>query len=116
MLILNTEQAAADLAAAERIDVFAIDTTTYSIPKEMDGGALLRYLDDCAEIGESAAMAHLIRELLGEAAYEALIGFEGIKPAQIKELFDLIEEHAMGQMDKIGGKSRGRSSGRPRGR
>lgn len=109
MLELNSEQAAAELAAAERIPLFSIDGTVYSVPKQIDGGSLLRYLDDAAERGGEAAIANLLREMVGDDGYEALVSFKGLKPGQLEELFDKVEEYAMGQMNKIGGKSRRRS-------
>lgn len=114
MLRLDSKAAAADLEAAERIDVFAIDDTTYTIPKEIDASALLRFLDDSAQVGENAAMANLMRELISDDGYEALLNFKGLKPKQLKELLDSVEEYAMGQMDDLGlgGKSRRRSSRR----
>jgi hypothetical protein len=107
MLQLSTEKAAARLANEERIPLFAIDGVEYTIPKHIDAGLLLRFLDDSAS-GETAAIKSLLKELIGDEGYKALINFKGLAPEELAQLMEDINTYAMGQVEglteKVGAK------------
>lgn len=113
MLHLDSKAAKAAKEAAERIPIFSIDEVEYTIPKVVDGAAVLRYLDAAAERGFEAAVADLLRELVGDEGYEALVSFEGLKPDELAQVFDDVERYALSQVEKsMQGKSRRRRSRR----
>ena len=113
MLRLDSKTAKEKKAAGERIPIFEIDSVEYTIPKVVDAAAVLRYLDAAAERGFEAAVADLLRELVGDEGYEALVNFEGLEPEQLSEVFDMVEQYALSQVEKsMQGKSRRRRSRR----
>lgn len=104
MLKFSTEKGAARLADADRVPLFWIDDTEYTIPKNVDMVIALRYLDTVAEKGTEVAVVGLFKELVGEEAWQALLAFKGMDPAELNGLLDAVTEHAMGAIEAAKGK------------
>lgn len=104
MLKFDTAKGAARLAGTERVPLFSIDDTEYTIPKNVDMTVALRYLDTVAEKGTEVGIVGLFKELVGEQAWQALLGFKGMDPAELNQLLEAVTEHAMGAIEAAKGK------------
>jgi hypothetical protein len=95
-----------DEVVEERVPLFYIGDTEYTIPKEIPKGVALQYLRHAAEVGHELATAPLLVRVLGEDAYMALEQSKGLKDAQLEQIVDIIIKLALGDQEEKGGKAR----------
>jgi hypothetical protein len=89
-----------DAPEAERIPLFSIDGTTYSMPTEVDAAASLRVLDVQRRQGEQSALSYALEELVGSEGYQALLNFRGLKKGQLENIMELVQRHALGNLEE----------------
>lgn len=95
---LYTQQQPVDV---EMVALFSIDDVDYMIPKHPNALMALRYLEK-VKVGGSTdlAMALLLEDLLGPAAYQGLLAFKGhMAPEQLAELFQAAQNAVAGLVE-----------------
>lgn len=90
----------------EQILVFSIQddagTADYYMPGRIPAGLALQALDQMQGMGEAAGAAWLLREVLGDDAYEALSEDPDLEPDQLKQITAMVTQHVLGQMEPSG--------------
>lgn len=101
--------AADDDVVEERVALFYIGDTEYTIPKVIPPGAALQYLRQARESGHDLATPPLLIRVLGEDAYTALEQSKAVDEEQLEKIVQLIVDLALGrkEKEKDGGKGRG---------
>lgn len=92
-------------AVEERVPLFYIGKTEYTIPKVIPPGAALEYLRHAGEQGQEVAVPPLLIRVLGEAAYLALEQSKALKEGQLERIVQLIIDLAMGRKETKEGKA-----------
>jgi hypothetical protein len=82
------------------VHAFTLDGTEYFVPREVPYSVAVKSFDLAARDGEAAAIAYQLITLLGEAGYQALIGFRDIEPEQFKQVADLANAVIMASSGK----------------
>ncbi|MFF8482324.1 hypothetical protein [Streptomyces antibioticus] len=102
--------AADDDVVEDRVPLFYIGDTEYTIPREIAPGAALQYLRQARESGHELATPPLLIRVLGEDAYMALEQSKAVTEPQLERIVKMIVDLALGQADKKkegeGGKAR----------
>ncbi|MET8826103.1 hypothetical protein ABZX40_13605 [Streptomyces sp. NPDC004610] len=98
--------AADDEVVEERVPLFYIGDTEYTIPKNIPKGVALQYLRQAGERGHELATAPLLIRVLGEDAYEALEQSKGLTDEQLESIVDIIVGQALGRQEGDKGKAR----------
>lgn len=88
----------------ERVPLFYIGDTEYTIPREIPPGAALQYLRQARESGHELATPPLLIRVLGEDAYMALEQSRAVTEEQLEKIVKLIVDLALGQKEKKEGK------------
>ncbi|MFM9635981.1 hypothetical protein [Streptomyces turgidiscabies] len=88
----------------ERVPLFYVGDTEYTIPREIPPGAALQYLRQARESGHELATPPLLIRVLGKDAYMALEQSKAITEDQLERIVKLIVDLALGQAEKKGGK------------
>jgi hypothetical protein len=99
--------AANDDVEEERIPLFYIGDTEYTIPKRIPKGVALQYLRQAGEVGHELATAPLLIRVLGEDAYMALEQSKALDDDQLEQIVDIIIKQALGAQEKEGKARRG---------
>ena len=94
--------AADDEIEEERVPLFYIGDTEYTIPKRIPKGVALQYLRHAAEVGHELATAPLLIRVLGEDAYLALEQSRALTDDQLEKIVDIIVKQALGNQEKEG--------------
>lgn len=89
-----------DAPEAERIPLFSIDGTTYSMPAEVDAATSLRVLDVQRRRGAESALSYALEELVGSEGYQALLNFRGLRKGQLEAIMELVQRHALGNLEE----------------
>jgi hypothetical protein len=89
----------------ERVPLFYIGDTEYTIPKEIPVGVGLEYLRIAAEIGQELAAPALLTRVLGTEAYKALEKSRGLKGEQLERIIQIVIDLALGRGEKKEGKA-----------
>lgn len=89
----------------ERVTLFYIGDTPYSIPKEIPPGVALQFMREAREHGRDLATAPLLSRVLGEDAYAALEKSRALKEDQLEWIVDKVLDLALGRK-KQGGKAK----------
>ncbi|MEU6365771.1 hypothetical protein ABZ876_08440 [Streptomyces sp. NPDC046931] len=89
----------------ERVPLFYIGDTEYTIPKEIPPGAALQFMREAREHGRELAAAPLLIRVLGEDAYMALEKSRALTEEQMKWIVDKVLDLALGRQEKRGGKA-----------
>lgn len=89
----------------ERVPLFYIGDTEYTIPKEMPPGVALQFLREAREHGRDLATAPLLTRVLGEDAYEALEQSKALTEDQMEWIIDKVLDLALSRK-KQGGKAK----------
>lgn len=97
--------AADDEVEEERVTLFYIGDTEYTIPKEIPPGVALQYLRTAAEVGEQFAAPTLLTRVLGEEAYEALESSKALKDDQLQQIIQIVVDLSLGRGEKKEGKA-----------
>lgn len=94
-----------DEVVEERVPLFYIGTTEYSIPKTIPKGVALQYMRHAAEVGHELATAPLLIRVLGEDAYMALEQSKALDEDQLERIVDIIIKLALGNQEGKEGKA-----------
>ncbi|MFI8351329.1 hypothetical protein [Streptomyces sp. NPDC085596] len=97
--------AADDNVPEERVPLFYIGDTEYTIPKTIPKGVALQYLRKAAQVGHELATAPLLIRVLGEDAYTALEESNALTSEQLESIIDIIVKQALGNQEDKGGKA-----------
>lgn len=93
----------------ERIVLFYVDDTEYSIPKQVGRNHGLRYLRTMRRQGEALAAQELLEVLIGEDGYTALMDCDDLTDEQLDQIMNRLRDMALGEVeDEAGGKAKGR--------
>ncbi|TXJ78633.1 hypothetical protein E2C11_16635 [Streptomyces lavendulae] len=98
--------AADDEIPDERVPLFYIGDTEYTIPKDIPPGVALQYLRTAGERGEQFAAPILLRRVLGEEAYEALETSRALTDDQLRQIIDIVVNLSLGRGEKPEGKAK----------
>ncbi len=93
-----------DTVTEERVPLFYIGDTEYTIPRDIPPGAALQYLRMAGERGEQYAAPILLTRVLGEDAYTALEQSKALKDDQLERIIKLVVDLSLGRAEK-GGKA-----------
>jgi hypothetical protein len=93
----------------ERVPLFYVGDTEYTIPKEIPPGAALQYLRQARESGHELATPPLLIRVLGEDAYMALEQSRAVTEDQLERIVKLIVDLALGQAEKKNGGEEGKA-------
>lgn len=88
-----------DIVNEDRIPLFSIDGTEYTMPAEVAGNVSLQVTDIWATDGEAAGTKWLMIELLGDEGYAALRTCKTITKAQMRQVIQIMVRHALGDED-----------------
>ncbi|MFB7244647.1 hypothetical protein ACFCYX_19565 [Streptomyces populi] len=99
--------AADDEVVEERVPLFYIGDTEYTIPKQIPRGVALKYLRNASEVGHELATAPLLIRVLGEDAYTALEESRAMTGPQLEQIVDIIIKQALGAQETEGKARRG---------
>ncbi len=94
-------------APADRIVLFYVDDTSYSIPKKIGRGHGLRYLRTMRLQGEALAAQELLESLIGEDGYTALMECDDLEDEQLDKIMTRLRDMALGEVEEEG-KAKGR--------
>lgn len=83
----------------EMIDLFELDDKMYQIPAQPKINLALRYLNMSRKQGNDNALGWLLEQMVGEEAYEALMGFDDLTPEQLKTIMMVVEGVTMGALE-----------------
>lgn len=97
--------AADDEVEEERVALFYIGDTEYTIPKEIAPGVALQYLREARTHGQEMATPPLLIRVLGETAYMALEQSRAITEDQLQRIVQIIIDLALGRAEKKEGKA-----------
>lgn len=89
----------------ERVPLFYIGETEYTIPKSIPTGAALQYLRIAGERGEQFAAPTLLTRVLGEDAYQALEESKALDDDQLERIIKIVIDLALGRGEKREGKA-----------
>jgi hypothetical protein len=90
----------------ERVGLFSIDGTVYTIPKVVPQGIALEFLRIGREHGENVAAVRLLERLLGPDAYTALEQCPTLDDQKMQQIMDMAQKIAFGKAEVKGGKAR----------
>lgn len=97
--MIQLDVAPDDAPEQERVTLFAIGETEYSVPAKPRVNVALRYLRNVRKIGPVLAESALLEDLLGEDGYEALCGFEDLTPENMQAISEAANKLALGVLE-----------------
>lgn len=92
---LDSAQAAARVDEAERIPIFELDGTTYSIPAAERADVAIEYLARSERDGDDVAAWYLLNETLGAEAVKALRGVKGLEASEFDGIMTRVRKVVM---------------------
>jgi len=90
----------------ERVTLFYIGDTEYTIPRNIPPGVALQFLREAREHGRDLATAPLLTRVLGEDAYEALEQSRALTEDQMEWIVNKVLDLALGRRKKQEGKAK----------
>jgi hypothetical protein len=87
----------------EQVELFTLEGKTYTIPKTLDGGRVLGFMQEVRNVGTEAASVGLLIDLIGQSAYRKLREYPGLTLADLKAIFKVVEQSATGAMEEVAG-------------
>jgi hypothetical protein len=87
---IDSEAAAKRVEDAERVPVFEVDGTVYTVAKVTRADIALEYLGRVEEDGPDEAQAWMIRTTVGDEGFQALRGVKGLEPEHWEAIQDRI--------------------------
>jgi hypothetical protein len=91
-----------DTAASDRIPLFTIDDTEYTIPAVVPTGEALVHLSMVKAMDEARGGLYLVRELAGPDALTALLAEADMTDGDWHKLIQILSEHAFGRLEAPG--------------
>ncbi|MEU1088968.1 hypothetical protein ABZ401_19395 [Streptomyces sp. NPDC005892] len=95
-------------ADVDRIVLFYVDDTEYSIPQHVGRNHGLRYLRTMRRQGEALAAQELLEVLIGEDGYQALMDCDDLTDEQLDQIMNRLRDMALGEVEDEEGKAKGR--------
>lgn len=86
-------------APSERVPLFYIDDTEYSVAKKPGVNVGLQFMHLHRTEGETAAVDYLLGKLLGEDGYRALREYEDLTPEQFQQITEIATKLTLGAME-----------------
>lgn len=83
----------------QRVPIFYIGDTEYTVPASIPAGVALEYLRVSAAVGPDAASGVILTRVLGEEAYTALEQARGLTGDQLMQIVQLVVDQAMGALE-----------------
>lgn len=84
---------------ADRVELFSIDGTSFTIPRKPKATIALRYLYDVKQQGIEVAQAGLLISLLGDENYRALMEYDDLTLDQLKQVMELAQKVTLGNLE-----------------
>lgn len=91
-----------DEVSEDRIPIFYIGDTEYTVPAVIPAGVALEYLRISAAAGPDAAAGVILTRVLGEEAYTALEQARGLTGDQLMQIVQLVVDQALGALEQEG--------------
>lgn len=88
-----------DRAPEERVELFSIDDTSYTIPKKFPVGLGLKVIRTARRSGQEIAMAELLEEVIGSDAYDALVNYKDLEDEHLERLMNIVNQLALGSLE-----------------
>lgn len=98
MIELKTKEPVEGGEVIAMIEIFSLDGVVYSIPDKVRPALSLQYLDMARKRGVGIAESWLAEELLGSAAYEALLNFPDITAENWEQAITIARAVAFGEV------------------
>lgn len=83
----------------ERVPLFYIDDTEYTVVKRPGVNIGLQYLHLTRTAGQEIAVDYLLGKLLGEDGYRALREYDRLKPEQFERICEVAARLTLGAME-----------------
>lgn len=97
------ERPAEEPKPVEQIELFRLDGKTYSMPAVISANRLLGFMQELRTSGQEAAAVGLLIDCIGQAGYRKLLAYKGLRPEDLKAIFDTVGRAAMGAMEEMTG-------------
>jgi hypothetical protein len=91
IISIDSKAASERVTKAERVPIFEIDGKVYDVANATRADIGLSYINRVIEEGEDVATANLIIDTMGDEAFEALRGVEGLSPEQWTGIMEKIQ-------------------------
>lgn len=88
-----------DAPEPEREELFSIDGVPYTIPVQFPAGLGLQYTRVAILQGRDVALCWALEAALGVAGYEALMGYQQLKPEHLEQICTVVLERIAGGME-----------------
>lgn len=95
-----------EIPEEERVPLFTIDGTPYTVPKFVPQGISLEFVRLNREYGESVAAVRLLERMLGPEAYAALEQCPTLDEPKMQKILDMAQKIAFGKAEVKEGKAR----------
>lgn len=97
--MLNLDEPTTERTPTERVEVFSVNGTPYTAPANPGSAFALQYLSYKREHGEDEAVDWLLRKMLGDDGYAALVGFDNLQDTQLLTVFQVCLDLALGAIE-----------------
>lgn len=92
-----------DSSAEERVELFSLNGTVYTIPAKPRVHLALRYLFHAKRHGVDQAAAELLESLIGPEGFEALTNYEDLTPEELQAVMDAAQAVTLGALEEATG-------------
>ncbi|HEY6013254.1 MAG TPA: hypothetical protein VIU37_04585 [Candidatus Limnocylindrales bacterium] len=97
----DAEQGPADgEQESDSIVLFTLDGINYYVPRKPGPNVALAYLRDVRHHGEEYARAGLLERFIGEDGMDALADYEDLKDEDMAAIWQLVEKHVLGGVNR----------------
>jgi hypothetical protein len=83
----------------KRVILFYIDDVAYSVPSKPGAETGLQYLDIVANRGQEIGIAFMLKTMLGDDGYKALLNYRDLDPADLQAVIVKASEIMNGAME-----------------
>jgi len=97
--MIDLDERAEEEVSTERVEVFSLNGTTYTVSAKPGPAFALRYLSKAREFGDDAAADYLLEAMLGAEGYAALSGYDKLTESQLLTVFQVCLDIALGAME-----------------
>jgi hypothetical protein len=87
----------------DRLHVFTIDGTEYTVPARPRPNIAIRFLWRQKEAGVMEAASELMEAMLGKEGFEALSTYEDLTDEQFSAVLAIVQKVALGSLEKSTG-------------
>ncbi|WP_018502982.1 hypothetical protein [Parafrankia discariae] len=104
--VLDNTTSIGDDTEPARVEIFRLGGVVYSVPALVRVNVLLRAAYLAQAQGDGPAEAWMMRELLGEEAHEALLGYASLTADQYTDICVRVQNIAAGRAEPDEGKAK----------